>query len=349
MSISMGCLRSPDDQGEQPEQGDLQQEGGAEESEGAGDVGGRGIRRAIAHPGIVDQDVPVGAGAGEAEAEGAGHRGFGPAGVGRAVMSGVMADGAEARACVGAGVQGGGGDDEEGGEARGGQVNQIVEPSGGPAEILVAFGAVADHAVSGVRGFIGGDAGQAEQGAPEDRGDHAIRDIFGEAFDRGAGDAGVIEAFGGATDDVRDGGAAFGEAAGEAAFVRADMGGKTARGGQGAGEQGDRDQGDTVRQESKEQGLQGGGGQNGGEQDQDKGDDAHQAVRRGAGGGVVQPVIEASDQAADPDHGMADQAEERVGVSGDRLDGEGESGERHGDRDVHGCGDGRRGDDVIAR
>jgi len=287
MSISMGCLRSPDDQGEQPEQGDLQQEGGAEQSEGAGDVGGRGIGRAVAHPGIVDQDVPVGAGAGEAEAEGAGHRGFGPAGIGRAVIFGVMADGAEGGAGIGAGMQGGGGDDEKGGEARGRQVDQIVEPCGGPAEIFVAPGAVADHAVSGVGSFVGGDAGQAEQGAPEDRGDHAIGEVFGEAFDRGTGNAGVIEAFGGAANDVGDGGAAFGEAAGEAAFDRADMGGEAARGGQGAGEQGNRDQGDTRRQEGEEQGLQGGGGQDGGEQDESEGDDAHQAVRCGAGGGVV--------------------------------------------------------------
>ena len=44
-------------------------------------------------------------------------------------------------------------------------------------------------------------AGEAEEGEPEGRGDHAVGEVFGKRFYRGAGDAALVETVGVAPDD----------------------------------------------------------------------------------------------------------------------------------------------------
>ena len=125
------------------------------------------------------------------------------------MVRGVAAEGLEGGAGVGAGGEGGGEDEEEGGEAGGGEVDEVVEAGGGPAEAFVAGGAVADHAVGGVDGFVEGDAGEAEERAPEGRGGDAVGEVLGEAFDGGSGDVWRLEGFWVAADDLCDGTAGF--------------------------------------------------------------------------------------------------------------------------------------------
>ncbi len=73
------------------------------------------------------------------------------------------------------------------------EIGDIVDARGGPAKGLVPLGAVADHGIERVDRLVADDAGQPEQRAPEHRRDDAVGGIFGEALDRGARDAGLVE------------------------------------------------------------------------------------------------------------------------------------------------------------
>ncbi len=64
-------------------------------------------------------------------------------------------------------AQAGSGDEPSGRQARGRQVDQVVEPGRRPAERRVARCAVADHAVGRVDRLVERDARQAAQAAPE--------------------------------------------------------------------------------------------------------------------------------------------------------------------------------------
>jgi hypothetical protein len=79
------------------------------------------------------------------------------------------------------------------GEARGGQVQQIVEAGRGPAEMPVALGSVADHAVGGIDRLVDDDARQAEQRKPQGRRHHGVGGVLGQTLDGAAGDAGAVE------------------------------------------------------------------------------------------------------------------------------------------------------------
>lgn len=122
----MGCLGSHDE-GQGHGCGDLQGAGGAVESQSAAKVGHGDFGAAVAHPAVVDLFSAVDAGAGEAEAEGAGHCGFGPAGVGGAVAACVAPHGTDGTAGAGV-VQECCEHDPEHGEAGGRQVDDVVEP-----------------------------------------------------------------------------------------------------------------------------------------------------------------------------------------------------------------------------
>ena len=65
--------------------------------------------------------------------------------------------------------------------------------------------AMADHAVGGVDRLIKRAAGETAERQPKGGRDDAIGKILGEAFDRGAGDAGLVERLGLAADDRADG------------------------------------------------------------------------------------------------------------------------------------------------
>lgn len=60
---------------------------------------------------------------------------------------------------------------------------------------------MADHRIGGVGGLVGDAAGKSEGAEPERRGDDAVREILGEAFDGGPAHPGGIEGFGIAADD----------------------------------------------------------------------------------------------------------------------------------------------------
>ena len=158
-------------------------------------------------------DAAIDARPGEREAERAGHGGFGIAGIGRAVTPGVADDRAPgARAAAARLDSAAAATTSSADEPRRRQVDEIVEPRGGPAEGLVARRAMADHAVGGVDRLVDGGAGQARERHPEHRRHDAVGEILGQALDRGARHAGLVERLGIAADDLRYRRAAGGEA-----------------------------------------------------------------------------------------------------------------------------------------
>ena len=72
--------------------------------------------------------------------------------------------------------------------------------------------AVTDHRIGGVDRLVEGGARQSRDGEPDRRRDDAVRKILRQALDGGAGDPGLVEAFGIAPDDRRDRNAAAGDA-----------------------------------------------------------------------------------------------------------------------------------------
>ena len=60
------------------------------------------------------------------------------------------------------------------------QVGHVVEPRRGPAELLVARAVVADHRVESVDRAVAEQTGQAEHGAPQQRGDHRVGGVLGD-------------------------------------------------------------------------------------------------------------------------------------------------------------------------
>ena len=153
-----------------------------------------GVAAPVAHRGIVDAHAAIDARTGERKAERSGHRRFGITGIGRAVACRVTPHGAPCAIGGRIFAQARGRDEKERGEARRRQVDEIVEPGGGPAEGLVAGRAMADHTVGGVDRLVECGARESGNGHPEDRRDHRIGEILGEALDRRAGDAGAHRA-----------------------------------------------------------------------------------------------------------------------------------------------------------
>ena len=225
------------------------------------------------------------------------------------------------------GVAGGGaGQGESGkreqsaGQARGGEVDDIVETGGGPAKCLMARRAVADHAVGGVDRFVGGDTGQSQQRKPERGRDNAIGGVLGEAFDGGAANGGFVEAGGVAADDAGDASAAFRQPA--IAQRGGDGGGmivKAAAGKQRTG--GKRDEDETVGQPHQRR-LQSVGERGGNGDDDDEGGDAKHTAGSGSEGFAVQGGIEGGNQRTNPGDRVANGSIEGLGIAKDRLDAE---------------------------
>ena len=127
------------------------------------DVGGGRLAPARAHKGVVDQRRPIDPRSRELQAERAGHRRFRPAGVGRAVFRASRRTARAASRGEAPRVRRGGEDEPQRGEARGGQVDEIVEPRRRPAEGGVALVLVADHAVGGVDRLVERPAGRGRR------------------------------------------------------------------------------------------------------------------------------------------------------------------------------------------
>ena len=67
------------------------------------------------------------------------------------------------------------------------QVDQVVQPGGGPAEPPVPRRPVADHRVQRVHRAVDQQAGHAGDRAPQQRGDHRVRGVLGHRLGAGAG------------------------------------------------------------------------------------------------------------------------------------------------------------------
>ena len=74
------------------------------------------------------------------------------------------------------------------------QVGRVVEPGRGPAEPLVARAVVADHRVERVDRAVAEQAGQAGDGAPQQRRDHRVGGVLGDRLHRRAGQPGRVAA-----------------------------------------------------------------------------------------------------------------------------------------------------------
>ncbi len=92
-------------------------------------------------------------------------------------------------------------------QPRGRQIDEIVEPRRGPAEIHKTRRAMADYAVGGVDCLIEDRAGETAGGQPKGWRDNAIGKVLGEAFDRGPRDARFVEIIRDTADDLADGAA----------------------------------------------------------------------------------------------------------------------------------------------
>src|SRR6266446_4987995 len=113
----------------------LQEAGGDIDVQAAADVVDRCLAAsAQIHPIILHQPAGVASRPRQRDAKRAGQRGLLPAGIGRAVLSGVAHHGMEAVARPGAWNGNGRGDDQQTGKARGDQIQQIVEACRRPAE-----------------------------------------------------------------------------------------------------------------------------------------------------------------------------------------------------------------------
>src|SRR6185369_1589046 len=157
-----------------------------------------GLRvRAVAELGSGVYHAVVVRGAAEAQVQRAGRCGFGPAGVWGRVLGRVPPHGAKAARA--------GECDQHAGDAGGDEVGDVIEARGSPAEGAPTRFDVADHAVGGVQGFVGEEAGEATDDQPECRGDDGVVETFGEAFDGGGGYFGGAEGVRVAADDVADG------------------------------------------------------------------------------------------------------------------------------------------------
>ena len=152
--------------------------------------------------GGADDDAGIAARTGERQAEGRSHGGHRPAGTGRAVMPRLGDRGADG---LGNAAAGGGGRerDQEAGDAACRQVDEIVEPRGGPAEALVARGEVADQRIGDVDRPVGEETGQAEKQEPQGRRDDAVGKRLGGGFDRNAAEPRLVDAAGIAAEDAR--------------------------------------------------------------------------------------------------------------------------------------------------
>jgi hypothetical protein len=74
-------------------------------------------------------------------------------------------------------------------DARGEEVQNVVQPRGGGAEVAVPLAAVAHHGVHGVDGLVQKAQRRAAEQQVEQRGDDAVGGVLGHGLDRGLRDA----------------------------------------------------------------------------------------------------------------------------------------------------------------
>jgi adenosylcobyric acid synthase len=312
----------------------FEEAGEAIELERADDVRGRGAGGAVADPGIGDHPLPIAARPGQGQSERPGHRAFRPAGVQRTVLFGVAQHDRDRVAGAAAPGEYGGGGDHEPAEPRRDQVQKIVEACRRPAEFAVMGALVADHAVERVRHLVAEEQRQSADEVPEHRGDDAVAEVFGEALDRGAGDARGVEGIGVAADDVADRGPpGRHSAAVERARDRGDMLVEALLG----NKDGDRQDLDARPDHAAAaQALDREPGEGRATDEHDHRDHAAAAARGRAASLAVELPVEKCDGAAGEHHRMRHMAEQRRHVAEDAV--EREAGNEQQQR----VGDGRR-------
>ena len=285
-----------------------------------------GVAAPVAHRRIVDAHAAIDAGTCERKAERSRHRRFGITGIGRAVACRVTPHGAPCAIGGRIFAQARGRDEKERGEARRRQVDEVVEPGGGPAEGLVAGRAMADHTVGGVDRLVECGARESGNGQPEDRRDHRIGEILGEALDGRAGDAGRIERLGIAADDVRDCGAAGFDASllqrnGDIRHVPVQASLRDQRAGEEAN--GEETEGKAQKLALDDQGNR----TDANDQHQHR-NNAGRAARTRSHRFAIEQPIERTDQTADPGDRMADRACDALRVTETEFDQHGDEGKR---------------------
>ncbi len=184
-------------------QGEEDRVGGEIDPERPADVSRVGVAPAGGvDEGVANDNAGKAARTGQRDAKRGGHGRLRPAGIGRAMVRRLGDHHAES---PGDGAAGHGRRQrhQSAGNAARRQADEIVEPGGGPAEVLVAPGEVADRRAGRVDRPVGEKPRQAEQQKPEGRGDHVLGEGLGEGFDRYAADMRLVEAAGIATDDAR--------------------------------------------------------------------------------------------------------------------------------------------------
>jgi len=257
----------------------------------------------VSHESVVDMDAGINTRTCEGETERSCHCRFRVARVRRAVVRGIAPHRVPGGRCRSPFRCRRRRDDEQSREPRRRQVEQVIEACSRPTEGLETRGTMPDHAVRRVDGLINCRTGEPSDDHPEDRRNHPVGKILRQAFDCRTGNACFVERVGVTTDDVRYRFAPAGEAGtiervGNTHHVLV----QTSLGDQRAAENRGTEQAERKKQKSA---LNDESRHADNANEQNNGDSSERASQRGGRRFAVPSALEYRDQAAHPDHGMA--------------------------------------------
>ena len=207
-----------------------------------------------------------------------------------------------------------------------GQIDEIVEPRRRPAECGVTLVLMADHAVGGVDRLVDRAADEAARRGPQDRRDDPIGEILGQALDRRAGHARLVQHLRIAPDDVRDRAASLVETSVEPLGDRAHVSCKAALRRQARGEKHKHDEAERPKRKKRLH-RQPRDERDRSEKDPER-DDAERAARGETQARSVHQLVQPAEPAAHPSDGMANRAIERRRIADQRLEDRGGERER---------------------
>src|SRR6516164_5381109 len=303
-STSIACSVCRDERGGQHgDKSDQDRVGTTVKSERCSNVVGFCRIPSVSHESIVDMDAGITTRTCERQTERSCHCRFRVARVRRAVVTGIAAYRAPGGRCRSPFRCGGRRDDEQSREPRCRQVEQVIEACSRPTEGLETCGTMPDHAVRRVDGLINSRAWEPSDDHPEDRRNHPVGKILRQAFDCRARDTCFVEHLGFTTYDVRYRFAPAGETGivervGNTRYVLV----QAALGDQCAGNNPNADQAERQNQESA---LDDEGCRADNANEQQNGDSSEYSSQRRGPGFAIPSTFQCRDQAAHPDHGMA--------------------------------------------
>ncbi len=315
--LEIAGLRPQHPDGGRRDQHEEDRIGGEIDPERPTDVGRVGVAPAGGvDVGGADDDAGIAARAGKRQAECRGQSAFRPAGIGRAVQRRLGDHDAEGLGDAAAGSRRGKRDQGTGDAARR-QVDEIVEPGGRPAEMLVARGEVADRRVGDIDRPAGEEPGQAEQQEPQGRCDDAVGQGLGGGFDGRTADARLVETAGVAADDAR-----HRRARGRQAVAKGIGNGGDTLVERAAGDQhrGDQRGADPAKGERAEGQLEPIADQHSQHDDDDDGEDAGRCPPRRSERPAVQRAVEKADKPADDRGRMGQALPDPVGVADECIE-----------------------------